>query len=60
MCDLYPQTRDNLIRKGLERRKRFMKAKNLNSRAYWKKRGMPPFETKPRLMNENLDEYVID
>jgi hypothetical protein len=26
----------------MERRKRFIQQKNLNSKRYWKKRGMPP------------------
>ena len=55
ICELFPQTRNNLIRKSLERRKRFMKAKNLNSKAYWKKRGLPPYETNPTYMKEDLD-----
>ena len=60
LCDLFPQTKQNLIRKSLDRRKRFMKAKNLNSRKYWKLRGMPPYENRPRKINNNLDESILD
>lgn len=39
LCDLFPQTKDNLERKAKERRRRIIKYKNLNSRKYWRKRG---------------------
>lgn len=39
LCDLFPQTADNIIRKAKERRKRFIQQKNINSKRYWKKRG---------------------
>ena len=37
-----------------------MKAKNLNSKAYWKKRGLPPYETNPTYMKEDLDQFVYE
>ena len=33
-CELFPQTAQNIKRRALERRKRFMKQKNTNSRSY--------------------------
>lgn len=39
LCDLFPQTKDNIERKAKERRRRIMKQKNMNSRKYWRKRG---------------------
>lgn len=34
LCDLFPQTADNIKRRSLERRQRFMNQKNTNSRSY--------------------------
>ena len=39
LCGLFPQTADNIERKALERRKRFMAQKNTNSKRYFKKFG---------------------
>jgi signal-transduction protein with cAMP-binding, CBS, and nucleotidyltransferase domain len=39
LCDLFPQTADNIKRKAMERRKRFIRQKNMNSKKYWNKRG---------------------
>ena len=39
LCDLFPQTKDNLERKAKERRRRIIKQKDMNSRKYWRKRG---------------------
>lgn len=39
LCELFPQTKENLIRKSAERRMKFMKQRNLNSKTYWKERG---------------------
>jgi hypothetical protein len=36
LCDLFPQTADNIKRRSLERRQRFMNQKNTNSRSYKK------------------------
>ena len=36
LCDLFPQTADNIKRRSLERRQRFMNQKNTNSRSYQK------------------------
>lgn len=36
LCDLFPQTADNIKRRSLERRQRFMTQKNTNSRSYKK------------------------
>ena len=38
ICDLFPQTADNIKRRSLERRQRFMNQKNTNSRAYKKQK----------------------
>jgi hypothetical protein len=36
LCDLFPQTADNIKRRSLERRQRFMNQKNTNSRSFKK------------------------
>jgi signal-transduction protein with cAMP-binding, CBS, and nucleotidyltransferase domain len=36
LCDLFPQTAENIKRRSLERRQRFMNQKNTNSRTYKK------------------------
>lgn len=38
LCNLFPQTAENLKRKSLERRKRFIQQKNLNSKSYNKQK----------------------
>ena len=50
LCDLFPQTADNIERKALERRKRFMAQKNTNSKRYFKKIGL---QQNPKI--EDLD-----
>ena len=55
LCDLFPQTADNIERKALERRKRFMAQKNTNSKRYFKKIGLACTPKK-----ENLDIEVLD
>lgn len=37
LCDLFPQTAENIRRRAMERRSRFMKVKNNNSRKYTEK-----------------------
>lgn len=34
LCQLFPQTAENIKRKSLERRRRFIQQKNLNSKSY--------------------------
>jgi len=34
LCDLFPQTADNIKRRSLERRQRFMAQRNTNSKRY--------------------------
>lgn len=56
LCDLFPQTADNIKRKAMERRKRFIKQKNLNSKKYWEKRGrelIQETDKDPRLYDES-------
>ena len=55
LCDLFPQTADNIERKALERRKRFMAQKNTNSKRYFKKIGQSLIPKK-----EDLDQDVVD
>jgi hypothetical protein len=55
LCDLFPQTADNIERKALERRKRFMAQKNTNSKRYFKKIGLAQ---NPKI--ENLDIEVVE
>lgn len=55
LCDLFPQTKSNLIRNSLIRRKQFMKEKNCNSRKYWKTRGSVNFEDRPNKVMDDLD-----
>ena len=55
LCDLFPQTADNIERKALERRKRFMAQKNTNSKRYFKKAGLAQ---NPKI--EDLDLKVLD
>jgi hypothetical protein len=55
LCDLFPQTADNIERKALERRKRFMAQKNTNSKRYFKKIGLAMTPKK-----ENYDVEVAD
>jgi len=35
ICDLFPQTAENITKKALERRKKLMHQKNVNSKKYW-------------------------
>jgi hypothetical protein len=60
LCDLFPQTKSNLVRKSLDRRKKFIEAKNCNSKKYWKLRGLPQFEKRPYKQRNDCDEYVLD
>ena len=46
LCDLFPQTAENIKRRSLERRHRFMQQKNLNSRRYKAKN--EPNSSKPQ------------
>ena len=55
LCELFPQTADNIERKALERRKRFMAQKNTNSKRYFKKIGLAMTPKK-----ENYDVEVAE
>lgn len=44
LCDLFPKTRDNILKKALERRRRLMNQRNINSRKYWNNRAEAPEE----------------
>lgn len=60
LCDLFPQTKENLIRKSLERREKFIKQRNLNSKEYWRLRGSSQYNKgKPQHMifDGNKDSY---
>lgn len=75
LCDLFPQTADNIKRRSLERRQRFMNQKNTNSRQYKKnkedqdkKRGADGTQMSDRQKNadangnneENLENFMDD
>ena len=51
LCDLFPETKNNLLKIAIERRHKFMVYKRLNSIKYWKERGKYPMETR----KEKLD-----
>ena len=36
-----------------------MKAKNLNSRRYWQRRGTKEYESRPKYQRDDLDEQVV-
>jgi hypothetical protein len=57
LCDLFPQTADNIERKALERRKRFMAQKNTNSKRYFKKIGLSLNPKRDDLDNEVCEYY---
>lgn len=58
LCDLFPETKNNLLKIALERRKRFMIYKKLNSIKYWNARGKAPMETRKSHLNKNMAEWV--
>mmetsp|Transcript_30350 Transcript_30350/g.46449 ORF Transcript_30350/g.46449 Transcript_30350/m.46449 type:complete len:98 (+) Transcript_30350:2248-2541(+) len=35
LCELFPQTAENIKRKSLERRQKFIQQKNMNSKRFW-------------------------
>ena len=54
LCSLFPQTAENIRRKSLERRARFMQQKNTNSKSYKKSR-----EKKGEAMSDNSASFAI-
>lgn len=70
LCNLFPQTAENLKRKSLERRKRFMQQKNFNSKSYRNKDTMKSdkmntvfsgIKTPQATLDEdNLDNFYSD
>ena len=59
LCDLFPQTKENITRIALERRVKFMNFRKLNSKKYWDKRGLPPLlNPNKEKKRANLSEYV--
>lgn len=54
LCSLFPQTAENIKRKSLERRSRFMQQKNLNSQSYKKIK-----EKKHEAMSDNSASFAI-
>jgi hypothetical protein len=42
LCDLFPETKNNLLNIAMVRRKKFMYYKKLNSIKYWTQRGKAP------------------
>ena len=35
LCELFPQTAQNIKRRSLERRQKFIQLKNMNSKRFW-------------------------
>ncbi len=58
LCDLFPETKNNLLNIALERRKKFMVYKKINSVKYWNKRGKAPMETRRSHRRPDLAEWV--
>jgi len=56
-CDLFPQTAENIKRRALERRKRFMKQKNTNSRSYNEKKKQQAKDTAGNHSHANSSEH---
>ena len=54
LCSLFPQTAENIKRKSLERRQRFMQQKNTNSVSYAKAR-----KQKAEAMSDNSASFAI-
>ena len=44
LCELFPKTEENIKARALERRKKLMNQRNINSRKYWNNRAEPPQE----------------
>ena len=60
LCELFPQTAENLKRKALEKRKRFMTQKNTMSKRYLEKARQFQEENQGNLYDEGLDDFHTD
>ena len=58
LCELFPETKNNLLKIALERRKKFMVYKKLNSIKYWTARGKAPMETRKSHRRNDLVKWV--
>ena len=58
LCELFPETKNNLLKIALERRKKFMVFKKLNSIKYWTARGKAPMETRKSHRRNDLVKWV--
>lgn len=63
LCELFPQTADNIKKRSLERRTKFMIQRNLNSKSYLTKKqergNLDDKSGDPSVDNDTLDDQVI-
>ena len=59
LCDLFPETKNNMLNIAMTRRKKFMYYKNLNSIKYWTQRGKAPMrQPNEKIRKPNLATWV--
>lgn len=58
LCELFPETKRNLLQIALERRRKFMVYKRLNSVKYWDSQGKCPKEFIKETGSKKFSEYI--